>query len=107
MPLHRRALVATVASAALAAAAFAPLRAAEHVGPAWEFRHGDLKVSEDRRFLVHADGTPFLFMGDTAWELFHRLDRDDAARYLETRRRQGFTVIQAVLLAEFDGLDAP
>jgi hypothetical protein len=81
--------------------------ASEHEGPSWDFRHGDLKVSDDRRFLVHADGTPFFFLGDTAWELFHRLDREDAARYLDTRRRQGFTVVQAVLLAEFDGLDAP
>ena len=79
----------------------------EHRGPSWDFRHGDLEVADNRRFLVHADGTPFLYLGDTAWELFHRLDRGDAARYLDTRRRQGFTVIQAVLLAEFDGLDGP
>lgn len=82
-------------------------RAAEHPGPSWDFRHGDLKVSANRRFVVHADGTPFFYLGDTAWELFHRLDRADAEKYLETRRRQGFTVVQGVLLAEFDGLDEP
>jgi hypothetical protein len=94
---------------ALACLAALPMlaSAADHRGPSWDFRHGPLKVSEDRRFLVHADGTPFFYLGDTAWELFHRLDRDDAARYLERRRRQGFTVIQAVLLAEFDGLGEP
>lgn len=63
--------------------------------------------SENRRFLEHRDGTPFLYLGDTAWELFHRLTREDAERYLELRRAQGFTVIQAVVLAEFDGLTAP
>jgi hypothetical protein len=104
-PVRRGLIVST--ACALSALACSPARAAEHAGPAWDLAHGDLKVSEDRRFLVHADGTPFFFLGDTAWELFHRLDRDDAERYLETRRRQGFTVIQAVLLAEFDGLDAP
>lgn len=83
------------------------LAAAEHQGLSWDFRHGDLRVSADRRFLVHEDGTPFLYLGDTAWELFHRLNREDAALYLDTRRKQGFTVIQAVLLAEFDGLDEP
>ena len=66
-----------------------------------------LRVSDDGRFLVHADGSPFIYLGDTAWELFHRLTREETEHYLETRRRQGFTVIQAVVLAEFDGLRTP
>jgi hypothetical protein len=37
--------------------------------------------------------------------LFHRLDREDADRYLMDRARKGFTVIQAVVLAELGGLD--
>lgn len=78
-----------------------------HTGPAWDFSHGKLKVSEDGHFPVHEDGAPFLYLGDTAWELFHRLDRDEAEFFLEKRRSQGFTVIQAVALAEFDGLDRP
>jgi hypothetical protein len=66
-----------------------------------------LKVSENKRFLVTAEGKPFFYLGDTAWELFHRLDRADAERYLRRRAEQGFTVIQAVVLAEFDGLTEP
>jgi hypothetical protein len=66
-----------------------------------------LTVSENRRFLVTADGKPFFYLGDTAWELFHRLTREDAERYLKKRAEQGFTVIQAVALAEFDGLHEP
>jgi len=62
----------------------------------------DLRVSDNRRFLVHADGRPFFWLGDTAWELFHRLDRADADVYLRTRAAQGFTVIQAVVLAEHE-----
>lgn len=77
-----------------------------HTGPAWDYTHGPLRVSANCRFLEHADGTPFLWLGDTAWELFHRLDREEAERYLENRRAKGFTVIQAVCLAEFDGLGA-
>lgn len=66
-----------------------------------------LRVSDNRRFLVAADGSPFFYLGDTAWELFHRLTREEAEHYLTTRARQGFTVIQAVALAEFDGLNTP
>jgi hypothetical protein len=66
-----------------------------------------LKVSENGRFLVKADGSPFFWLGDTAWELFHRLDREDSERYLRDRAAKGFTVIQAVVLAEFGGLTVP
>ncbi len=66
-----------------------------------------LQVSENKRFLVTADGRPFFWLGDTAWELFHRLGREDAERYLSNRARLGFTVIQAVVLAELDGLNDP
>ena len=66
-----------------------------------------LKVSDNQRFLVYEDEAPFFYLGDTAWELFHRLNREEADHYLETRARQGFTVIQAVVLAELDGLRDP
>ncbi len=58
-------------------------------------------------FLVTAAGEPFFWLADTAWELFHRLDRAETEHYLETRRQQGFNVIQAVILAEMDGLHTP
>jgi hypothetical protein len=66
-----------------------------------------LKVSDNRRFLVTEDGRPFFYLGDTAWELFHRLNREEATRYLEDRAKKGFTVVQAVALAELDGLSDP
>ncbi|MCC6585290.1 MAG: glycoside hydrolase family 140 protein [Bryobacterales bacterium] len=67
----------------------------------------DLRVSENGRFLTKATGVPFFWLGDTAWELFHRLNREEADRYLENRKQKKFTVIQAVALAELDGLDTP
>ncbi|KAA0992976.1 glycoside hydrolase family 140 protein [Dyadobacter aurulentus] len=63
-------------------------------------------VSANKRYLLK-EGKPFFWLGDTAWELFHRLDREDAEYYLKKRAAQGFTVIQAVALAEFDGLEVP
>lgn len=76
-------------------------------GVSVDFQHGRLKVSENGRYLVHKDGTPFFYLGDTAWELFHRLDEQEVNKYLENRRAKGFTVIQAVILAELDGLNTP
>jgi hypothetical protein len=66
-----------------------------------------LKVSDNHRFLVTVDGKPFFWLGDTAWELFHRLNREEADRYLQNRANKKFTVIQAVALAELDGLNDP
>ncbi len=76
-------------------------------GPSLNLDHGKLRVSENQRFLVFDDGIPFFYLGDTAWELFHRLSKEDAVKYLENRREKGFTVIQAVILAELDGLNTP
>ncbi|HMV51851.1 MAG TPA: DUF4038 domain-containing protein, partial [Blastocatellia bacterium] len=66
-----------------------------------------LKVSENRRYLQHEDGKPFFYLGDTAWELFHRLNREEATQYLTNRAQKGFTVIQAVVLAQLGGLTVP
>lgn len=63
-------------------------------------------VSENKRYLLK-NGKPFFWMGDTAWELFHRLNREEADYYLKRRSEQGFTVVQAVVLAESDGLRVP
>lgn len=63
-----------------------------------------LAISENQRYLTYTNGTPFFWLGDTAWELFHRLNREEAALYLRSRAADGFNVIQAVALAELEGL---
>jgi hypothetical protein len=63
-----------------------------------------LKLTENRRYLQSEDGKPFFYLGDTAWELFHRLNREEAALYLNNRAGKGFTVIQAVVLAQLGSL---
>ncbi len=57
----------------------------------------NLKVSENNRFLVKEDGDPFFWLGDTAWELFHRLDKKETEHYLRNRSDKGFNVVQCVL----------
>jgi len=66
-----------------------------------------LKVSDNHRFLVTSDGKPFFYLADTAWELFHRLNREDAELYLNDRAGKHFNVIQASVLAEVGGLRIP
>jgi hypothetical protein len=79
--------------------------------PAWSAqRDGALpriSVSSNHRYLVKEDGGMFFYLGDTAWELFHRLNREEAVRYLDTRAAQGYTVVQAVALSELDGITVP
>ena len=66
-----------------------------------------LKVSKDHHHLITADGRPFFWVGDTGWELFHKLNKEYATTYFRKRSEQGFNVIQAVALAELDGLHTP
>lgn len=66
-----------------------------------------LLVSNNGRYLVNNQGQPFLYLGDTAWELFHKLTRKQATTYLEDRAKKGFNVVQTVVLAELDGLRTP
>ena len=66
-----------------------------------------LKISKNGRYLETIEGKPFIYLGCTAWELFHRLNREEATEYLSNRKEKGFTVIQAVVLAENDGLRTP
>ena len=40
----------------------------------------------------------FFWLGDTGWLLFVKCLREETLSYLETRRRQGFNVIQAMRL---------
>ncbi|MDX2024635.1 MAG: glycoside hydrolase family 140 protein [Deltaproteobacteria bacterium] len=66
-----------------------------------------LKVSADNRNLIQDNGKPFFYLADTGWELFHRLNRQEAVTYLDTRARQKYTVIQAVAVAELNGVTDP
>lgn len=61
----------------------------------------------NNHYLRFKDENPFFWLGDTGWELFHRLTKEEIEKYLENRKQKGFNVIQAVILAEFDGLRKP
>ncbi len=66
-----------------------------------------IHVSSNHRFLVDEKGEPFFYLADTAWELFHKLNREEADTYLSDRASKGFTAVQAVAIAELDGISTP
>lgn len=66
-----------------------------------------IRVSDNGRFLQTKDGNPFFWLADTDWELFHRLTREEIEMLIATRHEQGFNVLQAVALAEEDGIRTP
>ena len=88
MPLTLSRTIATVAAGLLAAATGA--QAAPSAPPR-------LTVAADGHYLL-AGGKPFFWMGDTGWLLLSRLDRADTEMYLATRERQGFNVVQVMIL---------
>ena len=59
-----------------------------------------IRVQADGHYLETTDGKPFFWLGDTGWKLFHSTTRAEASYYLQIRARQGFTVIQAMVISE-------
>ncbi|MCX6376828.1 MAG: DUF5060 domain-containing protein, partial [Armatimonadetes bacterium] len=86
------------------------LEIAPYTGDNYLYRHGPLRVSQSRRTLEHADGTPFFWMGDTWWMgLTKRLDWPSGFEMLAADRvAKGFNLIQIVAgpLPDFDAEDA-
>lgn len=61
------------------------------------YRHGQLRVTEDKRHFEHADGTPFFWLGDTWWKgLSKRLTWEGFQELTADRQRKGFTIVQIV-----------
>jgi hypothetical protein len=70
---------------------------------------GFLRTSEDDRYLVYDDGTPFLWMGATIWDgnsvnMAWGLDPDDEGPnvaefpyFIDDRKEKGFTLIQILV----------
>lgn len=56
-----------------------------------------IKIAQNHRFFI-TDNNPFFWLGDTGWLLFTKLNRNEAEKYLDTRSKQGFNVIQCMVL---------
>ena len=60
--------------------------------------NGRLRVSDNRQYLVHENGTPFFWLGNTAWLMPERLNRDEVEFYLTREHEQGYNVEQIQVL---------
>ena len=61
-------------------------------GKPWD--NGRLKVSENQRFLQFENGEPFFWLGETAWLMPERLNRDEVRYYLQTCQEAGYNMVQ-------------
>ena len=61
-----------------------------------------LKISSNKRFFTTTDGKPFFWLGDTGWLLFVKCNREDALQYLDARKKQGFNVVQVMVLHDMN-----
>lgn len=66
-----------------------------------------LKISDNGHFLAYEDGTPFFYQGDTSWDMFQRLTRDEVELYMSVRESQEFNVLQCILLGGTEPYDYP
>lgn len=68
------------------------------------------KVSVSRvnpHVLQTEDGKPFFFVGDTAWELLHRLTKPEVTEYFKARQKQRFNMVWICFLPECDCVRQP
>ena len=55
-------------------------------------KHGPIQIARDQQHLEHADRTPFLWLGDTAWLAAAKSSVSDWEHYTQTRASQKFNV---------------
>ena len=87
IPMKRTFLLGCLIAAAIMASA---------KGKPWD--NGRLTVSDNQQFLMHANGTPFFWLGETAWLMPQRLNRDEVAFYLQTAAEAGYNMVQVQVL---------
>ncbi|MDR1884331.1 MAG: glycoside hydrolase family 140 protein [Prevotella sp.] len=66
--------------------------------PEMPWDNGKLKVSGNRRFLQHENGKPFFWLGETAWLLPSRSNRDEVDYFISETKKNGYNVIQISVL---------
>ena len=53
----------------------------EYSGELDIYKHGFVTTNAGKKYFTYDDGTPFFYLGDTAWEIFHKLNREELQLY--------------------------
>jgi len=68
------------------------------------YSKGYLRISDNRRYLVHASGSPFLWIGDTAWTAYMYATDAEWRQYIDDRSRKKInTVLMSCCCITRDG----
>lgn len=70
-------------------------------------RHGLLKMSAGKRNVIHADGTPFLMIGDTPWALPWRGTFESVSEYARNREERNINTALLMSLQPDMGAEGP
>jgi hypothetical protein len=69
----------------------------------WE--NGKLQISDNQRYLQHENGKPFFWLGETAWLMPSRTNRDEVNFFMNTTRKNGFNIVQISVLHEIKAMN--
>lgn len=83
------------------------LKSLAYTGDNLLLRHGLLRMSEGKRNVVHADGTPFIVVGDTPWAMPWRSTYAHTERYAQDREQKGFNTALLMTLQPDRGATGP
>ncbi|MFY0610015.1 MAG: DUF4038 domain-containing protein [Hyphomicrobiaceae bacterium] len=70
-------------------------------------RRFPITIAQDKRYLIDAEGRPFLLHGDTAWSLIADLTREEVLHYLDDRQARGFNALLVNLIESTFARKAP
>jgi hypothetical protein len=57
------------------------------------YKYGYLRVSDNKRYLAHSDGTPFLLIADTAWTAYIYATDSEWRQYIDDRSRKRINTV--------------
>ncbi|MCO6044040.1 glycoside hydrolase family 140 protein [Aeoliella sp. ICT_H6.2] len=57
-----------------------------------------IRIADSQRYFVQADGTPFFWLGDTAWSIFNQASPEQVDQYFADRAEKGFNVVQGCIV---------
>jgi hypothetical protein len=83
------------------------LQAVAYTGDNPLIKRGLLRMSPGKRNVIHANGKPFLMIGDTPWALPWRRTFESVRIYAKNRQERGFNTVLLMSLMPDRGVDGP